>query len=272
MGTLRWVAAVAAITFGAATSAAQSPRPKPLENPTTADLERAASLFVASCARCHGVDGSGGTGPPLARPTLKRAADEAAIIDVIMDGVPGTSMPAGWVYSEAEVVLLAAHVRSLGRRPPEPLPGDPVAGRAVYTRLSCATCHIIDGAGTAVGPELSNIGVLRGAAFLRESLVDPGAARPERSVPYEPFSYPAYGIVRARPRGAAEVTGLWLNEDSFTIQLRDERGRVRSFRKSELERLQVERNASRMPTYRDTLSSRDTDDLVAYLMTLGSPQ
>jgi putative heme-binding domain-containing protein len=270
--TLMWAAAVAAIASGAVTSAAQSPRPKPLENPTTADLERGASLFVASCARCHGVDGSGGTGPPLARPRLQRAADEAAIIEIIMDGVPGTSMPAGWVYSESEVVLLAAHVRSLGRRPLEPLPGDPVAGRAVYTRLSCDGCHIVDGAGTAVGPELTNIGALRGAGFLRESLLDPGAARPERSVPYEPFSYPAYAIVRAKPRGAAEVTGLWLNEDSFTIQLRDDGGRVRSFRKAELERLQVERNTSRMPSYRDTLTSRDADDLVAYLMTLGSPQ
>jgi cytochrome c oxidase cbb3-type subunit III len=269
----QWVSAILAIGFGAvAIAGAQSPRPRPLENPTAAQLGRGANLFVSSCARCHGVDGSGGMGPPLARPKLRRAADEAGIIAVIMDGVPGTSMPAGWVYSESEVVLLAAHVRSLGRRPAEPLPGDPVAGRAVYTRQSCGTCHIIDGAGIAVGPELTNIGALRGAAFLRESLVEPGAARPDRSVPYEPYAYPAYGIVRAKPRGAAEVTGLWLNEDSFTIQVRDEGGRVRSFRKAELERLHIESKASRMPSYRDTLTARETDDLVAYLMTLGSPQ
>ena len=137
----KWAAATAALAFGTLTIAsAQGPRPKPLENPTEADLDRGAKLFVASCARCHGLDGSGGMGPPLTRPKLARAADEAAIIDIIIDGVSGTSMPPGWMLSEAEVVGVAASVRSLGRRPAEELPGDPVAGRAVYTRLPCGEC------------------------------------------------------------------------------------------------------------------------------------
>ena len=129
--------------------------------------------------------------------------------------------------------------------------------------------RIVDGSGTAVGPELTNIGAMRGAAFLRESLFDPGAARPERSVAYQPYGYPAYVIVRVKPRDGDEVVGMRLNEDSFTIQLRDRSGRVRSFRKAELQSLQIDRNGSAMPSYRDVLASRDADDLVAYLMTLG---
>ena len=67
------------------------------------------------------------------------------------------------------------------------------------------------------------------------------------------------------------MVGLRLNEDSFTVQLRDRSGHVRSFKKADLERMQAER-ASTMPSYRDALTSRDADDLVAYLMTLGAPR
>jgi putative heme-binding domain-containing protein len=261
------VTALALILRTAAIAAAQPP--KPIENPTSADLERGAAVFAESCARCHGLDGSGGAGPRLTRPKLSRAVDEAAIIEIVRDGVPGGAMPPIWFLPEADVVRVAAYVRSLGRRPPEPLPGDPTAGRAVYARLACANCHLVDGVGTAVGPDLSAIATLRGAAFLRESLLDPDAARPERTVRYEPYAYPAYLTVRVKPRGAAEVMGMRLNEDSFTIQLRDRTGHVRSFKKADLERMQTER-ASAMPSFRDALTSRDADDLVAYLMTLGA--
>ena len=252
-------------------AAGQGPR-TPIENPTADDLERGARLFTSSCSRCHGLDGSGGTGPPLTRPTLRRAPDEVALMGVIAGGVPGTAMPASWILSEDEVARIAAYVRSIGRRPAEPLPGDPDAGRTVYSRLSCSNCHIIDGAGAAVGPELTNIGVLRGAAFLRESLFDPAAARPERAVSYEPYSYPAYVIVRAKPRGGSEIVGTKVNEDSFTIQLRDESGRLHSFRKQNLETLRTDSTMSAMPSYRSGLTDREADDLVAYLMSLGVPR
>ena len=63
----------AALTFGTLTLAAdQSPRPRPLENPSAADLERGGKVFTTYCARCHGLDGSGGMGPPLNRPKLRR--------------------------------------------------------------------------------------------------------------------------------------------------------------------------------------------------------
>jgi putative heme-binding domain-containing protein len=253
----------------AAVAGAQAPTPKPIENPTPADLERGAVVFTDSCARCHGLDGSGGAGPRLARPRLSRAVDEAAIIDIVLNGIPGTARPALWMLPESDAARVAAYVRSLGRRLPEPLPGDPAAGRALYGRLGCATCHVVDGVGTAVGPELSAIGRLRGAAFLRESLLDPAAARPERGVKYEPYAYPAYVTVRVKPRAAPEVAGLLVNEDSFTLQLRDQAGRVRSFRKADLKGVQRDR-ASPMPSFREALIGRDADDLVAYLMTLGA--
>jgi cytochrome c oxidase cbb3-type subunit III len=255
-----------------ATAGAQAPlpMPAPLAAPTPDDLAAGARLYQVHCARCHGLDGSGGMGPPLARPKLRRAADEAGIIEVLSKGVPGTSMIEAWYVSPREMQQLAAHVRSLGRPAEEPLPGDPAAGRAVYGRAGCATCHIVDGEGIGYGPDLSDVGERRGAGFLRESLLEPAAALPERTVPYEPYGYPAYVLVRAQPRGGAEVIGVRVNEDSFTIQLRDAGGRFHSFRKADLQQLAADTAVSPMPSYRGVLNDGEIDDLVAYLMTRSS--
>jgi cytochrome c oxidase cbb3-type subunit III len=247
-------------------AAAQAPLPKPLENATAGDLEGGAKAYTMYCARCHGLDGSGAMGPPLARPTLRRAVDDAAIIDILVNGIPGTAMMAAWSLSASEITQVAAYVRSLGRRPSEALAGDPARGHAIYTRVGCATCHIVDGEGSGLGPDLTDVGTRRGSAFLRESLIDPGAARPERAVPYEPYGYPAYVVVRAQPRGGAEVLGVRVNEDTFTIQLRDPQGRLHSFRKADLHYLRPEPATSLMPSYRDTLDDGEINDLVAYLM------
>lgn len=264
--TLRTMA-IAGLLACASSASAQAPTPKPIEQPTAADLEGGAQVYATYCARCHGVNGTGGSGPPLARPRLRRAADEAAIIGILVDGIPGTSMMAAWSLSELEITQVTAYVRSLGRRPAEPLPGDADRGAVVYARAGCATCHIVNGQGSGLGPELSDIGTMRGSAFLRESLLEPGAARPERAVPYEPYAFSTYVVVRVQPRGQAEVTGVRLNEDSFTIQLRDQQGRLHSFRKADLQRLQPDPGISLMSSYRDTLTPAEVNDLVAYLMT-----
>jgi putative heme-binding domain-containing protein len=246
--------------------AAQGPRPRPIENPTAADLQGGARTYTTYCGRCHGLGGNGGTGPPLARPRLRRAADQAAIIGILIDGIPGTSMLGAWSLSEREILQVTAYVHSLGQRPEEPLPGDPARGRAVYARAGCATCHIVDGEGSGLGPDLTDVGRRRGAAMLRQSLLDPGAVKPERAVPYEPYGYPAYVVVRAQARGAAEVIGVRVNEDSFTVQLRDPQGRLHSFRKADLQYLHADSGTSLMPSYRDALQGGEINDLVAYLM------
>lgn len=262
------VLAVVLALASPATASAQGQTPTPLAAPTAADLASGAKVFTMYCARCHGFDGSGGSGPPLARPRLRRAADTAAILDIIVNGIPGTPMPAAWMLSETEMAQLAAHVRSLGQRPEEALPGSPERGRAVYAASGCAACHVVGGEGSAVGPDLTAIGMLRGAAFLRESLLDPAAARPERGVAYEPYAYPAYVVVQAQPQRGPEVVGVLVNEDSFTIQLRDRAGRWQSLRKADLQRLHYDTRTSLMPTYRGKVDEGPLNDLVAYLMTL----
>ena len=264
---LRGVALAFALASGVAVAGARGQAPAPLPQPTTADLASGAKVYGVYCARCHGIDGTGGSGPPLARPRLRRAADEAGILAIVAGGVPGTAMMGAWSLSESEQQQVTAFVRSLGQRPPETLPGDPDRGRRIYASSGCATCHITDGEGAGLGPDLTDIGVLRGKSYLRESLLDPVASRPDRPVPYEPYGYPAYVPVRVRPRRGDEVVGVRINEDTFTIQLRDTTGRLHSFRKADLQQLAFEPHTSVMPSYRGQLDDAQLDDLVAYLMT-----
>ena len=66
-----------------------------------------------------------------------------------------------------------------------------------------------------------------------------------------------------------EVRGVRINEDSFTIQVRDAAGQLYSFRKSNLERVDKQTNRSLMPSFKDRLGQAELEDLVAYLVSLG---
>jgi len=206
--------------------------------------------------------GTGGEGPSLARPTLRHAADEEALVKVIREGIEGTEMPSNWQISGNEARQIAAYVRSLGWVESTPLPGDPTRGREVFEGASgCGSCHMVGGDGGNLGPDLSDVGLRRGAAYLRESLVSPGATVPER-----------YLLVRAQIRVGEEVVGVRVNEDSFTIQLRDPLGRIHSLSKLELENLDKAFGESLMPSYESDLSQSELEDLVAYLASLrGEP-
>jgi cytochrome c oxidase cbb3-type subunit 3 len=221
----------------------------------SAQQDRGQRLYDAHCARCHSIGGTGGEGPALARPVLPRAADDEALFDIIRNGIEGTQMPDTWQLSKPEIEDVVRYVRSLGEVEREPLTGDASRGRALYEgKGGCNICHIVEGAGGILGPDLTDIGVLRGTAHLRESMTDPGASVQK-----------GYVVVRAVDADGTEITGLRINEDSFTIQLRDEEGRFHSLRKRELRELEPQPGESLMPSYERELTANEIEDIVAYL-------
>jgi cytochrome c oxidase cbb3-type subunit 3 len=228
--------------------------------PTRVDLARGKKLFEGQCALCHGQTGEGGRGPSLARPKLIRAADEAGVVRLIQDGIPGTEMGGFWQMTQHEMQQVAAYVTSLGHITPETLSGDAAHGRALYTEQGCANCHIVDGTGTALGPELSDVGARRSAVNLREHLTDPGKNPPE-----------GFLMVRVVTRDGRKISGIRKNEDSFTVQILDAGGHFFSFRKSELAEFKKTPGESPMPSFR-ALSPTELDDLVAYLAGLRGSQ
>jgi putative heme-binding domain-containing protein len=151
----------------------------------------------------------------------------------------------------------AAYVRALGRTPARPLPGSVQHGAALYDSSGCASCHIVKGQGTALGPELTRIGSLRGAPYLREALIKPAATHP-----------PGFLVVRATRTDGTEIRGVRVNEDVFWILIRDGSGTVHSLEKSTVSKIEREPDNTLMPSYETRFSETEINDLVAYLAAL----
>jgi cytochrome c oxidase cbb3-type subunit III len=223
-----------------------------------ADLARGEKLFTVHCALCHGPKGEGGRGPMLTQAKLSRAPDDAMLLKVIGEGIRGTEMPGAGAMSDHEVRQTAAYVRSLGKVTLKPVPGNPTHGAEIYRgKGNCAVCHSIHGEGGVSGPDLAEIGARRSAGYLRESLVDPGAAVPE-----------GYLLVKLVTRSGQTMNGIRVNEDSFSIQIRDDSGRSYSFWKTDVAQVDKQRGKSPMPSYKAQLSDDELTDLVAYLASL----
>lgn len=215
-------------------------------------------LYNNQCALCHGIEGTGGKGPALNQPKLRHAPTQTALLKVIQQGIPGTEMPDFWALSDTEARQVAAYVRSLGRLKPVKLPGNVARGQKLFeTKGNCLACHVVQGTGGVSGPELTDIGLRRGAEHLRQAVLEPNAATPE-----------GFLVVTVTTAAGQRLRGVRLNEDPFTIQLRDASSRLHSFRKAELQEVKKELGASTMPSYKETFTAAELDDLVAYLASL----
>jgi cytochrome c oxidase cbb3-type subunit III len=254
------VLALFVVILDAAAALAESP----ISKQTSDDRARGRRLFQGQCARCHGMDGAGGTGPALNRSVLGRAPDDQALFSVIKEGIRSTEMPAAWQMIDREIWQVAGYVRSLGRTARVRLPGEPERGKRLYeTKGQCATCHIVSGRGGSLGPDLTEIGARRGAGHLRSMLLNPGSSKARDSSGYISFL-----VMRVVTQDGREVRGIRINEDTFTLQLRDADNRVYSFRKDDLKELSRESGASLMPSYQTVFSPAEIDNLIAYLASL----
>jgi putative heme-binding domain-containing protein len=246
----------------AAQDAARAPRAAASELPETnpyaspADLAIGKRLFEGRCGHCHGQAGEGGRGAVLNTGHFRHGGSDRELFMTIRNGIPGTEMPGARNLPEKEVWRIVAHVQQLGRQgAAEPNPGDPVAGAAAYQTGGCATCHRIDGQGAALGPDLSDIGSRRAIRHLRESILDPSA---EIALDYRSVS-----VV---DRAGTRIDGIHLNEDEYSVHLRDMSGNLRSFMKRELAGMTLPRQ-SMMPAYA-SMPAGVVQDLVAYLSSL----
>jgi putative heme-binding domain-containing protein len=261
-----WILGVCALV---AQTTPRQPRPAPANLPeanphaSAADLEIGRRLFQGRCGHCHGQNGEGGRGAALNAGRFRRGSSDRELFSIIRNGIPNTEMPGAFTLPDLEIWRMVAHLRRLNDRgAPEPARGDAAAGAAVYQKNACATCHTIDGSGGFLGPDLTNIGAKRAVRHLRESIVDPSA-----DIPLD------YRSVAVTERSGATVSGIHLNEDEYSIHLRDTSGNLRSFMKRDLKEVTLPRQ-SVMPAFA-ALASSDLDNLVAYLSALGadrSPQ
>lgn len=249
---------------------AQAPPPGPAVKLGPLDPEAGKALFQQNCVNCHGLDATGEEGPNLHG--VPQALGDAAVSNIIRRGIPGTGMPSSYILTEQDAANIVAWLRSLDSGPQPVALGDPKKGEAVYASAGCAACHMIDGAGGDIGPELSRIGSERGSANLKARLIDPGANLPKPAGGFNGGGFTQYLMFRAVEKDGHVTEGIRVGEDSFSIVLRDAQGNVHGFSKPDLAKLEKEPGKSIMPSFKDTLSSAQMDDLIAYLSTLKGAQ
>ena len=105
-----------------------------------------------------------------------------------------------------------------------------------------------------MGPDLTGIGAQRSYGEIRESLLDPDAQVDSQ-----------YWSVAAVTSTGKNIRGLRLNEDSFSVQIRDDAGRLQSLLKRDLKSMELIRR-SPMPSFKGTLSDAQIEDVIAWLV------
>jgi putative heme-binding domain-containing protein len=215
------------------------------------------ALFQTNCSYCHGAHGEGGRGADLTSGQYTHGGSDAELFSTIRNGVPGTSMPPAGATDD-EVWKMVAFVKRIGSPGLyEKATGDPLDGRTIFAgKGRCFTCHSIGREGGTLGPDLSDVGRRRTVSYLEESVVKPDADVPIR-----------YRAIEVVTKSGETVRGIRLNEDDVSIQLRDSNDRLRSFLKDNLKEIRHQKS-SLMPSYAAALSSKEVEDLVAYLNSL----
>ena len=176
---------------------------------------------------------------------------------VMTNGIPDTSMPPG-EYTDAELSGLVAFLRTMGTIDLGELAiGDLNRGQMVFVNKgACQQCHRVAGIGSRLGPDLTDIGSLRSAGQLERKLLDPTSSMLPVNRPF-----------RGTTKNGTIVSGLRLNEDTFSVQIINEDEELMTVEKAELREYEF-LDVSPMPSYGDQLSEQELSDLLAYLLSL----
>jgi cytochrome c oxidase cbb3-type subunit III len=270
LGTARLTAILAVL---AASALAQNPFAGDPKAAKAGEYE-----FRINCALCHGLGArGGGRGPDLTRPQKKHTHSDADMFQVISNGIPGTVMPAngtngqGVGMTDEEIWQIIAYIRSQEVKAPAKPLGNAAHGKELfYGDANCSLCHMVDGKGGRLGPDLGAVGASRTHEALVESVRNPsrrlawGLTESTKEFPQE------YETVTAVTQDGKQIKGVTLNEDSFTLQVMDSDEQIHLLDKEKLKSFQKSRE-SMMPKYEvGALTDKDVDDILAFLAGAGA--
>ena len=212
-------------------------------------------LYLENCAECHGPEGDAVADVDLGHGRFRRATTDPELVGIVLRGIPNTAMPPS-NFSEAQASAIVGFLRAKARRAAASA-GSAPNGRAIFMgKGNCSSCHRVDGVGSRLGPDLSEIGRLRHSTDLERAIVEPDS-----------MITPSNRFVRLVTRDGAAISGRLLNQDIFTVQLIDSKEQLRSLARADLREFAFI-DKSPMPSYRDKLSSQELTDLLSYLVSL----
>jgi len=226
----------------------------------TASSSGGQQIFDSSCASCHGLDGRGGERAPdiATRPEIARLSDQD-LLKVLRSGIPEKGMPSFAGLGSAKLSALLSYVRSLqGKGTAMPVVGNTEKGKDLYWgKAGCSDCHMVNGAGGFLGPDLSKYGENHSVTEIHAAIVKPEKIPGTRG-----------HVAEITAKDGKVYSGLVRNEDNFSLQLLSLDGTFHLFLKSDLTEIHF-RQESLMPAdYGSRLSVADLDALAAYLASL----
>jgi alcohol dehydrogenase (cytochrome c) len=216
----------------------------PLEgNPAAIDAGR--QIYASVCQACHGSEAHGDRGPALTG-ALHHGNSDNEIFRTVRGGIQGTQMPPFAQFTADQIWQVLAYIRSLSGAPNANVtPGDATAGRAIFDgKGGCRSCHQSNLAGVGLMP----------AQELRSAIVSPGQ-RP---------------VITVKTKDGREYRGLALNNDTFSVQVREASGQLRNFLKSDVT-IAVDPKSVMPSDLGRKLTGVELNNVVAYLETLNSP-
>ena len=259
VGALMW------LTIG--TAVAQG-RPDTPTNPFAADSAAVAAgkrTFEGTCAVCHGAGGVGTErAPALDSGRFIHGGEDFEVFQTIQKGVPGTQMPAFASLSAEQLWQLVAYVHSLSSdasTSTTATSGDAGRGGELFFGVAqCSSCHEVNGRGSLLAADLSEIGK-RTPAAIRAGMDHELIARRF-----------GFGInqryVEITLQDGEHLQGLVKNEDSFSIVLQTLDG---NYRLLDRRRFRTMTNSQRALAPADLTQRLPVDqiaDLLAYLSRL----
>jgi putative heme-binding domain-containing protein len=225
---------------------------------TSSSVGAGRQTFNSVCASCHGLDGRGGErGPDIAsRPEITRLTDEETL-KILRNGVPEKGMPPFAAMGPAKLSELLSYLRVLqGKGAQAPVAGDAQKGKELFSgKGGCSACHMVNGSGGFLGPELSSYGGSHSAADIREAIVNPKAEARGRNAAAE-----------VTTKDGKSYSGLVRNEDNFSLQLQSPDGTFHFFSKSDVAEIAYRKEPFMPADYGTKLSPAELDALAAYLL------
>jgi putative heme-binding domain-containing protein len=221
-------------------------------------IERGEYVYKRRCASCHGFDARGYRATDLTTGQFPHGTSDAQLYRVITRGIPATEM-SGNAMDDDDVWALISYMRTLiVSTPGADAPANAAAGERVYSgKGACGSCHMVNGKGGRLGPELSRIGIARSRAALVREI--------RNTAEYIPQGYEPVTVVT---RDGRQIKGCRKNEDSFSIQIMDTNEQLLTFLKRDVREV-IDEKKSLMPDYGpDRLTESELGDLLAYLQTL----
>jgi putative heme-binding domain-containing protein len=250
------ITAAMVVWIGVAAGASHGQAPLHDAQYSDADIAHGAAVYTARCVTCHGAQGDGIGGVNLRSGKFRNAVIDRDLERFIRTGSPA-GMPA-FTLDAGDMAGVIAYLRNMNTFDAATVKtGDASRGHAVFTgKGGCVGCHRVGATGSLVGPDLSDIGAVRSAGSLQRSLLEPTAQM-------MPINRP----VRVVSRDGTVVNGRRLNEDTYSLQIIDDGGRLRSFVKTDLREYTIS-TSSPMPSFKNTLSGDELADVLAYLLSL----